>query len=259
MREKQVLLAYFKKLHLETEVAELYIELNMLGQSSALQLAKGTNISRTQVYRHLETLENLGLVSSEQLSYGTLYRALPLQNVEGLLADREAEISLLRGSISAAASALQLLVGSVGKKAKVRHYYGLAGLKQANWNLTHAESEYRVFEQAHISEHLDKTFARRFRQRAIEKSLTSYDLSNASVVRAADIEPFDRERTFIRHIDPEILDIRFEMFTYDDIVTLIDHDPNQQMAIEIEHPALATMMRQIFDALWTMATPIEIN
>ena len=259
MKEKQLIAAYFKKLGLDQELAGLFIELTKLGQSSALLLAKVTGVTRTQVYRHLETVASKGLVSSEQLSYGTLYRALPIENVEGLLADREAETALLRGNIKAVASALHVIVGSTGKKAVVRHYYGVAGLKQANWNLTHANGEYRVFEQAHISQHLDKAFARRHRQRCIEKGITSYDLTNATDVTAKDIEPYNPDKTFIRHIDREVLDISFEMFVYNDIVTLIDHSPDQQMAIEIEHPALRAMMRQLFDAMWKLAKPLKIS
>lgn len=259
MKELQLVTAYFKKLGLEPDIARVYVELSRLGQSSALQLAKVTAIPRTQVYRHLETLAEHGLVSSEQLSYGTLYRALPVENIEGLLADREAETSLLRGNIQAVSTALRTIVGGSGPKATVRHYYGLAGLKQADWNLTKADCEFRVFEAAHISEHLDKAFARRHRLRCMELGLTSYDLTNTSTVKASDIEPYNAERTFIRHIDKSVLDISFEMFVYNDIVTLIDHSPDQQMAIEIEHPALRAMMRQLFDAMWQLGKDVKIQ
>src|SRR5579883_216348 len=196
--ERQPLVEYLDRLGIEPEVSALYLLLIAHGQSSALQLAKQSGISRTQVYRHLETLQQHGLASAEHLSYGTLYRALPLENVEGTIASREAEISGLRRDLGSMAALLQQLAGSAGPKATVQHYYGLAGLKQVNWNLTKADKEFRVFEVAHLDVHLDTAFARRCRERYIERKLTSYDLTNATSVQARELEPFEPSRAFVR-------------------------------------------------------------
>lgn len=250
---------YLEKLHINPEATDVYITLLRLGPVSALQIAKKTDITRTQIYRHLEALQEAGLVSAEQLSYGTLYRALPFENIEGLIAAREAETAGLRTDLKQISSLLQTIAGSTGPKATVQHYYGLAGIKQANWNLTKAAGEYRVFEAAHLSDHLDKTFARRFRERCVERGLVSYDLTNATQALASELEPFERANTFIRHVSPDILKINFEVYLYNDVVTLLDYTAEQQMALEIHHPALQAMMRQLFDAIWNMAQPIEIK
>ncbi len=151
------------------------------------------------------------------------------------------------------------MAGSAGPKATVQHYYGPAGLKQVNWNVTKADGEYRVFETAHLSAHLDKTFAHRLRERCIEHGLTSYDLTNDTSVFAKDIEPYTPDKTFLRHIDKDILTIQFEVLLYNDVVALLDYSDGQQMAIEIHHPSLHAMMRQLFDAMWNIATPLEIT
>lgn len=259
MDQVQTIEKYLEKLGIEPETTRIYIELVKHGHSSALQLAKATSISRTQVYRHLEVLQQHSLTSAEQLSYGTLYRPLPLQNIEGLLANREAETAAIRRNLGGMVQALQAIAGGSGPKAKVQHYYGLSGLKQANWNLTKADAEYRVFEAAHLNQHLDKAFARRHRERCIERELTSYDLTNDTVVKASSLEPFEPERVFLRHISPEVLTINFEMYIYNDIVTLLDYSKENQMAIEIHHPSMHAMMRQLFDAMWSQATPLVIR
>lgn len=250
---------YLLKLAIDADATSVYIHLIAAGPSSALQTAKATKISRTQVYRHLETLQAKGLVSNEQLSYGTLFRALPLSNVEALIADREATTASLKQDLGAMAQLLQQFTGANGPTATTQHYYGVAGLKQANWNLTKANGEYRVFEAAHISEHLDKAFARRHRERCIERGLTSYDLTNDTAVKAADLEPFNPTRTFLRHISPEVLTINFEVYIYNQTVTLLDYHKGQEHALEIEHPQLHQMMRQLFDAMWQTAEPLVIS
>lgn len=259
MDQLAIIIKYLGTLGIEPEATKVYIELIKHGYSSALQLAKATGISRTQVYRHLERLQQHGLVSAEQLSYGTLYRPLPLENIEGLLTNREAETAAIRRNLGPMTAALQAIAGGAGPKATVQHYYGLAGLKQVNWNLTKADGEYRVFEAAHLSAHLDKAFARRHRERCIERELVSYDLTNAISVHAKEIEPFEPSRTFLRHIDPAILTINFEVYLYNDVVTLLDYSDENVLAIEMHHPGLHAMMRQLFDAMWIQGTPLTIK
>lgn len=259
MHNTAALQAYLSKLGLTPETTHVYVELVRLGPSSALQLAKKTGVTRTQVYRHLESLERAGLASGEQLNYGHLYRPLPIENIERLLADREAETAAMRTDLKSMSEILRTIAGSSGPTATVQHYYGLAGLKQVSWNLTKANGEYRVFEAAHLSQHLDKNFARRCRERYMERGLTSYDLTNAPRVSAAELEPFDPARTLVRYIDPAILTINFEVYIYNDIVTLVDYSGERQMALEIHHPTLHALMRQLFDAMWSNATPLTIQ
>lgn len=254
-----IITKYLTPLGIEPAATTVYVELAKRGHSSALQLATATHISRTQVYRHLTALQQAGLASAEQLSYGTLYRALPIENIEALLAERDAETAAIRHNLGDMVQALQHIAGGSGPKATVHHYYGLSGLKQANWNLTKAAAEYRVLEAAHLSRHLDTSFARRVRERCIERKLTSYDLTNATTVKPAEIEPYEPTRTFLRHVDPAILTINFEVYIYNDVVTLLDYSQENQMALEICHPSLHAMMRQLFDAMWASATPLQIR
>jgi Fe2+ or Zn2+ uptake regulation protein len=195
--------SYLKKAGIEPAATKVYLELNKDGPSSALQLAKGTGMSRTQVYRYLDALQLSGLVSAEQLSYGTLFRALPLENLEGLIIDRETQATELRTRLSDMATLLQHLAGS--------------------------------------------------------KGLRSYDLTNAEQVKAAELEPFNPRQAEIRHIDPEILRINFEVYIYNQVVALLDYSAENTMAIEIHHPSLHAMMRQLFDAMWNLGTPLVIE
>ncbi len=252
---------YLQVLGIEADATAVYVELTKQGPSSALQMSKLTAISRTQVYRRLDELQAVGLVSAEQLSYGTLFRPLPFDNIEALLAQREAENVAAKNSLGDMAELLQKMAGGAGPKATVQHYYGLAGLKQVNWNLTKADKEYRVFEVARLSQHIDKAFARRHQERCMERGLTSYDLTNDGVVHAKDLEPFVPSRTFLRYIDPKILTISFEVYLYNDVVTMIDYSNDQQLglALEIHHPTLHAMMRQLFEAMWGIAVPLEIR
>lgn len=259
MENLKIIQKYLEKLGIESETTRCYVELVKLGPSSALQLARTTKVSRTQTYRHIEDLQQKGLVSAEQLSYGTLFRALPFENIEGLIANREAETAAIKRNLSGMTHTLLALAGTAGPQSTTQHYYGLGGLKQVNWNLTKADKEFKVFEAAHLSQHLDKAFARRCRERYIERKLTSYDLTNAIRVTAKEIEPCIPSLSLFRHIDPKVLQINFEIYMYNDVVTLVDYTPEQLQATEIHHPTLKAMMEQLYDAMWGIATPLKIG
>lgn len=247
---------YLKRLGLSDACSAVYLELFKVGPTSALKLSKALRIPRTQVYRELETLQDIALVSADKLSYGTLFRALPLENIEGLLENRKAVTETLSKELSSMVESMQLLAGSRGPKASVRHYYGIAGLRQANWNLTKAQKEFRVFETKHLSEHFDPAFARRCRERVLERKLISYDLTNEKIHKRKDLDPVDLTKAKLRYIDPKVLDIKFEMYLYDDVVTLLDYSEQQRMAVEIHHHNLSTMMKQLFDAVWKTAEEV---
>jgi sugar-specific transcriptional regulator TrmB len=258
--DQQSLVSYLQNIGLSRDSALAYLALYQLGPSSALQLSRQAGLSRTQTYRCLEELEKQTLVSSEQLSYGTIYTALPMTNIEGLLSTREAETTRLKGELNSMMGLAQSLIGaSKENEATTFHYHGIAGIKQVNWNLTRADKEYFVLEMSHITDHFDETFGRRHRERQLERGLTSHDLTNSKTVTAKELMPVDLTKTHYRHIDPKILTINYELYIYNDIVTLIDYDLESSWAIEIHHAGLNTMMRQIYAALWSLGKPIKIS
>jgi sugar-specific transcriptional regulator TrmB len=259
MKNEESLQKYLLGLNIDAAEAGTYIELLKLGPASALQISRRTKLSRTQTYRSLENLQGAGLVSAEPLSYGTMYKPLPLENIEATLAENESRISKLRNDMSTMVEVAKHISGSAGQKAVVQHHYGLAGLKQVNWNLTKAQGEFRVFEAAYLSQHLDHVFARRCREQYQKNNITSYDLSNKKTATAKDLEPFDPSKVQIRYIPEEVLTINFEVYIYNDVVTLLDYTNDQELAMEMHHPFLKMMMEQLFDAIWKIAEPIKFT
>lgn len=255
MTNVQIIEQYMTQLGIAPEAAKVYLELSRT-QSSVLQLAKILDMSRTQVYRHLESLQHYNLVSAEKLDHGVLYRPLPLESVEAIIIEREADLHGMRQKLDAMSHIMRDFVAGGPPQTVTRHFYGLAGVKQANWNLTKAKGEYRVFESAHLPEHLDESFARRFNARTMERELASYDITNKTSVDIRNLEPCDPKLVHYRHIDPSILNIEFEIYIYNDIVTLLDYGPENMQAIEIQNPMLQAMMRQMHQAMWDIGQPL---
>lgn len=249
---KQVL----QDLKLSDEASEVYIYLCKNGYSSVLNIASKTGISRTQVYRHLDALTKLNLVSEEKPYWGTYFYALPISNLSGEIELQKQSLEEASLKLKAAESVFDNLFQN-NNSAETISYRGISGLKQALWNLKKAEKEYKVFEVDHISNLLDFKFSRSMRQKEIDKQIRSYDLSNQKLHKKEDLEPFDANLSKIKFIRPEVLKIKFEIIIYNDIVTLIDYFKPEPVAIEIKNPALNLMMNQMHDAFWAMAEEVE--
>lgn len=252
---------YLIELGLNQGVAKLYLELARTHQPSVLGLAKSLNISRAQVYRQLDILCVYNLVSMEKLSHGTIYRALPLDNMESIIEDRQANLDKAKRDLDTMTQMMREFVAHEDDQSVVRHYYGVNGLKQANWNLTKAKNKYYVFESASLQEHFsfDLQFAYRCNERFAQRQLVSYDLTNNSHPRLEDMVPLDITRVNYRYLDPAVLTINFEIYLYNDTLTLLEYDPSNRHAIEITHPILFRMMRQLYDIAWQMGTPIKLS
>lgn len=253
------LLKRLKSYGVDQEAGTIFLLLLQKGPQTALQLARDSEISRTQVYRILETLEKQQLVSVDKMPHKSLFQAMPYQNLEGLIESKEARLRTLRNSLTDTFGMLQAVSGKKEFESKVLHYSGLEGLKQVNWNLTRAEKEYRVYEVAHLSQFLDKKFAERCREKTLKKRTKTYDLTNILKHKRTDLEPMDTSLAELRYIDPAILDIKFEMYIYNDVVTMLDYSKNDIFCIEIYHETLSKMQKQIFDVLWSQAQPIILT
>jgi hypothetical protein len=246
---------YLKKVGIEPPAAKVYIELAKDGPCPALQLAKKTGLSRTQVYRYLDILQAYGLVYAEPLGHGTLFGALQLKNIEQLIAEREAQTTALRTGLNPMAAVLQQLVGGADTQTDIRHHYGQAGLKQATWNLTKAKSELRVFESGGLS--FDTLFTAQLRERFAKRHVASYSLTNASHVPPEGSAPISPALAHYRHLGSHVLAITFDMYIYDQTIALLEHNNGPLRATEITDPALHAVIGQLHNALWSVGEPFE--
>lgn len=250
----QKLVAYFKHLDVNEEQTYLYIYLLENGSSSVLQLSKGIGSGRTKLYPLLEDLANKQLVAIHERHYGTTYEALPVTSIEFLLNEREQRVANLRANLPAVKSTLQQLANQSPQSSKIIEYRGIDGLKQMNFNLSKASSEFRVFELAGLDKHLGKHFAERMRQRFQAKQLTSYDLTN-NPSRLS--EPgIDSTRNQVRYIDPTIFSIEFETYIYDTVVGLLSYQNDDIFGVEIYNQKFAQQQRAVFDMMWRLAKPL---
>ncbi len=260
IKQKQILIENLKEFGLNSDEAYIYIELLKNGSSTSYSLHKNTGIGRSIIYKLLSSLVLKNLVSLEETSSSKIYSAFPYKNLSNLVEVKEAEVESMKKSLDNVFDNLSSIAKENSTKdSKVLHYYGIEGLKQVVWNTLRAKNKMRIFEVSRLSAFLQKSFAEKFREEAAIRGIQHYDLTNESHMAGwTDVKEFLDKYQKLRYIDPDILEIKFEIYIYNDVVTMIDYKDNELYAIEIHNQYLATLQTQLFDYVWKDAKEMEI-
>lgn len=244
-----------KKLSIEEEVVEIYLALLGAGEMTVLELSRKTKISRTQVYRFCEKLHELNLVTVDKKNKSATYIANNIDYLESYFISQQAHLQEQQEFSSSLAEVLKSEITNI-PKVFVREFSGISGLKHANWNLTKATDQFYVVQYAYLNDHLDQEFTRRCREEYIKKDLQIYDINNHKEHNYAGLEPIKRENMHMRHISKEVLDINFELYIYDNVVTLLDYRKSQPWVLEIVHETFTKFAMALFQTLWSISKPV---
>lgn len=261
-RESEHVIRKMCGLGIGAKAAKLYVELLSNGPSGVVGLSRLIGSGRNVTYRLLDELHEHQLISISEKTFGKEYTAKQIEAFETIAADKESEATNFKHSLEDMANSLQTIAASSASNSRIVHFKGREGLKQVNWNLTKADNEYRVYEQSQLSDYLDIIFAQKVREKYLQKKLKSYDITNSKSVR------YDYDEDFVNylenysqygHIGSSLLDIQFEIYIYNDVVTLLDYSSRQPHCIEIHNRLLATMQKQIYDLTWSQAQPMKFD
>jgi len=171
-----VLKAYFNKLGLEPEVADLYLALHAYGPQTMSELARHSGVERTRIYRLVDVLRDTGLVEVEVHYRRNILKAAPVSNLQILLSKKEEELRALQADFSK-------IEGTISQHAhrtpttQVQFYKGPEGLKQMFWNETKSKTE----NLAILFENMQGQTKAAFFERWV-REFNSNDIKNRSLV-----------------------------------------------------------------------------
>lgn len=254
---RQKVVSYLKQLGLGDEQAHAYIFLLQGGPQTVLSLSRGLKTGRTKLYPLLEDLAKKQLITIHERHYGTSYEAQPPEVLEFLIVEKERKAESLRSNLGSVTHALENIRAHSPTTSKIVEYRGVDGLKQMNWNLTKAVKEFRVFELAHLSDHLGKHFAEKFHDWQADKGITSYDLTNdPSWQLHTNVVGYEK-LSKARFVDPSVFTIEFETYIYNNCVALLSYEKDDIFGVEVYNDKLARQQKQLFDLVWSQATHID--
>lgn len=256
----KILIRNLAEFGLTKQEATIYIELSKTGPSTSYKLHQVTSIGRSSLDKVLEKLLTKNLVSLNRTKQHKIYTAHPYKNLSNLVKVKEVELGKMKKSLPHIYERFANFDGgTVHKDSQVLHYYGIEGLKQVVWNTLRAKDEMRIFEVSRLSAFMQQSFAEKYREECVYRGIKQFDLTNESFMPGwTDIAPFVKQNE-VRYIDPAVLEVQFEIYIYNDVVTLIDYKDNELLCLEVYNPFLTSLQKQLFDFVWKDATKMEVT
>lgn len=260
-KQKQILVENLQEFGLSADEATIYIELTRRGPSTSYGLHMSTGTGRSVVDKILMSLVDRNLVSLEETSKSKIFTAFPYKNLSSLVEVKEVEVESMKNSLNKVYEKFSEFTNSTTSgDSKVLHYYGIGGLKQMVWNTLRAKEKMRIFEVSRLSAFMQKSFAERYRKEATLRGIKHYDLTNESHMPGwTDVQEYVDKYQKLRFIDPEVLEIKFEIYIYNDVVTMIDYKNNELLGIEVYNKHLAMLQMQLFDYVWNDAEVMVVT
>jgi predicted transcriptional regulator len=231
---------------------------------SVVQLSKATNYGRNKVYRLLNELLKQNLVSETRYQNGSKFTVSNLHTVEMIVKKKKDIYERAESGLSTLTDRIKYIDSAMNMSSNITRYRGIDGLKQVNWNLTHANGIFRVYEVSRLSDYLDQDFAEELRLIWLQKQIYAKDLTNDTAIKAhTNITEYTEKYSEYRHISTDVLKIDTEIYIYNDITTLLQYntlkyDPASIFCVEIRNKSLSTFNAQMFDILWEQATLLKL-
>ena len=251
-------------LDITDEQIQVLLQLYIKSPQSVLQLAKTLKWGRNKVYRVINELVKLQLISKIQGRFGSKFATTGTSALERIVKQKQQKLKKAKTNLKKLLNTIPYMHNANLVNSRVVHYQGIEGLKQVNWNLVHTKGIYRVYEVSRLSEYLDKNFAENLRLEWLRRKIYSKDLTNDKKIEDwTNVTEFATKYSDYRYIDPKILEIKTEIYIYNNVVTILQYDtmkydPNSIFCVEIYNQALADFQKQIFDILWNQAKPMKL-
>ena len=236
--------------------AEIYLLLLKQGLTSLLELSRRTSINRTTIYRVIEDLKTLNLAEEVIDSRGTKVKAVPPENLNLLVTQKETELNDLKSNIQDLISNLSAIKDQPSPFPQVVYFRGVNGLKQLLWNVLKTKGESVGYGFADWNQSVGREFAEKLRQERVKRKIYDREIQNTD--QAGPMSDWTSVKNYgqvyqARFLPRKVIDIKHDTYVYNDVFTFYNFIKGELFGIEIHNAEIAKTQKQIFEVLWQMA------
>jgi sugar-specific transcriptional regulator TrmB len=253
--DTQAIRAYFFKLGLSSEIADIYLALHAHGRQTISELARHSGVERTRLYRLLEELQHSNLVEIETEYKKRIIAAAPVANLQILISKKEQELYELRSGLHDLQE--QLTHHSLQSEAtKIRAYRGPEGLKQMYWNQTRGKGENLSILYENMQIRTNLSFFERWARTCNERGLKFRSIISDNFIKTQQnwYKKYSNERLKkweSRYVPEGVFPITHSTVIYDDVTSYYNWKNGEVFGVEIHNQEIANAQRQFFEMLWS--------
>ncbi len=259
--DTQAVRAYFFKLGLPSEIADIYLALVAYGSQSISDLARHSGVERTRIYRLMDEMTASHLIEVETGYKKSIFRAAPISNLQILISKKEQEVRDLQAQLPK----LNDYLAETSHKShttRVQHYKGVDGLKQMYWNQTKATTENLAILYENMQIRTNVSFFERWAHRCNERGMTFRGIINDNFIKTQQ-EWYGRhsnERLASwqsRYLPDSVFLITHSVVIYDNVTSYYNWKDGEVFGVEMYNQEIADSQRQFFERLWNEALPVD--
>ena len=233
---------------LNKKQAQIYLALLELGPSTAIDLAKKTQIMRTTVYDVLIELEKKRLIAQTKKGKKRLFLAQEPENLEKILDEKKTKLTKLM-------PALKSLLNTIGEKPIIRYYEGLEGIKEVYLDTLKYKGELLAFVSENIIKKLGSDFADEYKDKRkkaeIMVKVIGPNTEEIINYKKTDVKDFKETKIVSKNKYP----FSIEMNIYGNKVAFMSFSEN--LGLIIESNEISKNMKFLFDLAWNGIEEVE--
>lgn len=259
--DTQAIRAYFFKLGLSSEIADIYLALHAHGSQTISELSRNAGVERTRIYRLMGELRENNLIEVESHYKKSIITPAPVGNLQILIAKKEQELHELRDGLQNLQETLSNTTLHT-TATKIKAYRGIEGLKQMYWNQTRGKTENLSILYENMQVRTDLAFFERWVQACNERKIKFRGVICDNFVKTQQnwYGRHSNERLAnwqSRYIPEGVFPITHSTVVWDNVISYYNWKHGEVFGIEIHNEEIAQAGRQFFEMLWTQGLPVD--
>jgi HTH-type transcriptional regulator, sugar sensing transcriptional regulator len=247
-----------KQLGLAEKEIIVFSTLLKSGPMLVSQIAKNTKLNRTTTYGILHELSAKGLVTSvTKKGSATRYQSIAPEMLPGYLERRKEELESSKREIEKIIPDLLLLRKNSTRLPRVQYFEGARGVEQAYEDMLENNTERMIYALTGLEDAvmaLDPKFQDYFITKRVRLGIKAdYVVPDTHAARKETADDVQKMR--VARFIPQEFNFGTEICVYDNRVSILSYALENPIALIIEDETIAHAMKQVFQFVWSKATP----
>lgn len=257
----QAIRAYFFKLGLSSEIADIYLALHSHGRQTISELSRHSGVERTRVYRLLDELSRNNLIEIETRYKRSVLSAAPIGNLQILLTQKEQELRELHAGLHD----LQHTLSDHALHSpatRIQAYRGSDGIKQMLWNQTRFDGENLSILYENMQNLTNLAFFERWVKATDAKETKARSIISDNFIRSQ--QNWYKKHTNKRmsnwegrYVPNGVFPITHSTVIYENVTAYYNWKDGEIFGVEIHNQEIADAQRQFFEMLWNLGMSID--